>query len=277
MVDLRASLDGLYESQIANAHPEDKVVKARPSMNRKARMGQPWYEDDKKMQFYHEGEDYDNNNDDVFDSSEERMYEAFLKSEHLLYDDFVEEVSYGNAACDSSTKSAKRETAAEGAEMEYLNKQQIIAKTPEKFQPENGVLEPAEELAKIPKKETVSNNFGGGHGEQDEGDSRQAAMDTAPLLKCLKCEVTFSNQLELDNHVMAHMGTDPDAASGQAGGDQTTLGAYILAAHSVDQDQNLPCKHYDQICPTQQKLDEHIAVALSDNTKAARILKTTKK
>ena len=266
-IDLRASLDGLYASQVAHAYKGDTVIKVRPSRERKARMGRPWYEDDKKMQLYHEGEDDDDDNYGGEDCSEDRMYEAFLKSEHLCYEDFVECICSDHF---SEDKAAERGIAAKGAKAGFLNEAQSIVQTIEKSYPQ---IEPAEELATAPRK-SVSNNYGSAHGAlaQDEDASDHAAVDTAPLLKCPKCEVTFANQLELDNHVMGS-----NAACGQACGDQTTLGAYILAAHSVDQDLKLPCKHCHETCPTQQKLDEHIAIAHSDSTKATGVFEATKK
>jgi hypothetical protein len=257
IIDLRASLDDLYESQVAHAYKGDTVIKVRPSREGKARMGRPWYEDDKKMQFYHEGEDDDNYGGEGY--SEDRMYEAFLKSEHLRYEDFVE------CICSDSSLENK---AAEGAKAGFHNEEQSIFQTIEKSYPQT---ESAEGLANALRK-TVSNNLGNAHGAQDEFASGRAAVDTAPILECPKCEATFANQLELDNHVMGS-----NAACGQACGDQTTLGAYILAAYSVDQDLKLLCKHCDEICPTQQKLDEHIAIAHSDNTKATGVFEATKK
>jgi hypothetical protein len=262
-IDLRASLDDLYESQVAHAYKGDTVIKVRPSRERKARMGRPWYEDDKKMQFYAEGEDDDNYGGE--DYSEDRMYEAFLKSEHLRYEDFVECICSDSF---SEDRAAERGSAAEGAKATFLNEKQRDFQTIEKSYPQT---EPAEELATAPRK-TGSNNSGSTHGAQDDDASDHAAVGTAPLLKCPKCEVAFATQLELDNHVMGS-----NAACGQACGDQTTLGAYILAAHSVDQDLKLPCKHCHETCPTQQKLDEHIAIANSDSTKATGVFEATKK
>jgi hypothetical protein len=76
-IDLRASLDGLYASQVAHAYKGDTVIKVRPSRERKARMGRPWYEDDKKMQLYHEGEDDD---DDNYGGEESQRREQRLDS-----------------------------------------------------------------------------------------------------------------------------------------------------------------------------------------------------
>lgn len=41
IIDLRASPDDLYESQVAHAYKGDTVIKVRPSEGRKARMGRP--------------------------------------------------------------------------------------------------------------------------------------------------------------------------------------------------------------------------------------------
>lgn len=272
MIDLRASLDDLYESQVAHAYKGDTVIKVRPSMGREVRMGRPWYEDDKDMQIYHEGEDDDNYGGE--DYSEDRMYEAFLRSEHLCYEDFVDCICSDPF---SEDKAAKRAIAAEGVKAELLDEEQSIVQTTEKSYPQKGGrTESAEELASASRK-TGSNNSGSFHDAQDGDAPGHAAVDTASLVKCSMCEVTFANQLEFNNHTMANTSTGAKATCGRAGGDQTTLGAYILAAHSFDQDQTLPCNHCGEICPTQQKLVYHIANEHSDDNAAARALKADEK
>jgi uncharacterized C2H2 Zn-finger protein len=268
MIELRASLDDLYESQVAHAYKGDTVIKVRPSKGRKVPTGRPWYEDDKEL--FHQGEDDDNYGED--DYSENDIYEAFLRSEHLCYEDFVDCICSDPF---SEGKAAKRGIAAEGAKAEFLNEEQSIFQTTQKLYPQKvGYQEFPEELADASRK-TVSHNSGSTHSSQYEGASGYAAdVDTAPLLKCPKCEVTFANQLDLDSHVM---GSDPDTACGRVCGDQTALGAYMLAAHSVDQDEKLPCKYCDDIYPTQQKLDHHISNEHSDDNKAARALKAEEK
>jgi len=269
MIELRASLDDLYESQVAHAYKGDTVIKVRPSKGREATMGRPGYEDDKNMQIYHEGEDDDNYGED--DYSENSMYEVFLRSEHLCYEDFVDCICSDPF---SEDKAAKRGIAAEGAKAESLNEEQIIFHTTEKSYPQKvGYQEFPEELANASRK-TVSHDSGSTHISQYEDASGHADVDTAPLLKCPKCEVTFANQLDLDSHVM---GSDPDTACGRVCGDRTTLGAYVLAARSVDQDEKLPCKYCDEIYPTQQKLEFHIASEHSDDNRAARALKAEEK
>lgn len=83
------------------------------------------------MQFVHEGEDDDNYGGE--DYSEDRMYEAFLKSEHLRYEDFVE------CICSDSfleNKAAERGIAAEGAKAVFHNEEQSIFQTIEKSYPQ---------------------------------------------------------------------------------------------------------------------------------------------
>jgi len=164
------------------------------------------------------------------------------------------------------------------AKTEHASGKQAIDKAAAKAQ--QATVEDCDESAEEPAvstRETILGEAGGEHDVEDGRGPRRAVQNSEPHLKCLNFEVTFATRSALDSHV-DHMGTDSDAACSQAGGDQTTLGAYILAAHSINQHPKLTCQHCGETCQTQQKLDEHIATAHIEgtNNKATQILQTTK-
>lgn len=83
----------------------------------------------------------------------------------------------------------------------------------------------------------------------------------------------FAIQIGLDSHTTTHTNTVLEATcdrSSLAVRNQTTLGAYIQAAHPVEQDQNLPCIQCDQVLSTELQLEEHVATAHTDDAEATR-------
>ena len=219
MKSLRASLDGLHAYETAN-------IPARPKGTTLSSW--PWSQYDNILVAQEDETECKRLDDERMEYQERwlaNMHKLLTTEEHAAREKAGESAEESRAGC-VLDRSEGAKTRKEAQQDELVNP----------------------ELAEAPDttiEEAVSSKICGGISEQDGDNPDKGALDDELPLKCPKCDETFARHAELDIHAMAHMGLDADSTSGPCsvvGRDQTTLGAYILAAHSVDQDPDIECE-----------------------------------